>query len=141
MDPILIYFSSTTENTKFFVETLGFRNGRIPLRRESTPLELAEPYILVTPTYGAGIGEEAIPPQVRRFLSNPKHRELCVGVIGGGNRNFGAKFAAAGLVVSQRLGIPLLYRFELRGTETDRESVRTGVSESWATLLKLRREK
>lgn len=53
-EPLLVYFSSATGNTKRFVEKLGFRNKRIPLRPRDEFLYVNEPYVIVVPTYGGG---------------------------------------------------------------------------------------
>ena len=52
--PLLVYFSSTSENTHRFVGKLGFPTARIPLRRTDPPLTVDEEYVLVVPTYGGG---------------------------------------------------------------------------------------
>lgn len=79
-----------------------------------------------------------MPPQVKRFLKSPEIRALCVGVVGGGNVNFGEKYAAAADVVAAKLGVPVLYRFELRGTEEDLVQVTEGINSNWHTLLAMR---
>ena len=56
---LVVYFSSTTENTHRFVQKLGFPSARIPLRRTEEPLKVNEPYVLVCPTYGGGAGRGA----------------------------------------------------------------------------------
>ena len=50
----LVYFSNVSENTGRFVEKLALPATRIPLhpRREGMP-QVTEPYVLITPTYGA----------------------------------------------------------------------------------------
>jgi protein involved in ribonucleotide reduction len=137
-NPTIIYFSSATENTKIFVEKLAIPSSRIPLYRYEKELPVEEPYVLFIPTYGGGQGEAAVPPQVKRFLKSPDTRALCVGVIGGGNMNFGEKYAAAADVVAAKLGVPVLYRFELRGTEEDLVQVTEGINSNWNTLLAMR---
>lgn len=96
------------------------------------------PYILFIPTYGAGVGDASVPPQVKRFLKEPAIRELCVGIIGAGNLNFGEKYAAAGDIVAKRLTVPVLYRFELRGTASDLVEVTAGINNNWAKLLSMK---
>lgn len=133
--PLIVYFSSATENTKMFVEKLSFPSLRIPLRPTEAPLSVDKPYILFVPTYGAGSGDAAIPPQVKKFLNASEHRRLCVGIVGSGNLNFGEKYAAAADVLSQKLQVPVLARFELRGTQTDLETIGSGISAHWEALL------
>ncbi len=54
--PLLVYFSSVSGNTARFIEKLGKRAVRIPLLPTDPPLEVDEPFVLVTPTYGGGAG-------------------------------------------------------------------------------------
>lgn len=92
---------------------------RIPVRAGFPPLQVSEPYILITPTYGAGKGTGAVPKQVIRFLNDEKNRSLIRGVIAGGNTNFGSSFCLAGEIVSQKCSVPLLHRFEVLGDKQD----------------------
>lgn len=138
IEPTIVYFSSVTENTKIFVERLGIKALRIPVYRTDDELLVTEPYVLFVPTYGGGQGEAAVPPQVKRFLKSPEVRALCVGVVGGGNVNFGEKYAAAADGVAAKLGVPVLYRFELRGTKEDLVQVTEGINSNWNTLLAMR---
>ena len=138
----LVYFSSSSENTLRFMERLGLPAIRIPLN-ERERIQVDEPYILVVPSYGGGGPHGAVatrsgggtagavPRQVIRFLNDPHNRQLIRGVIAAGNRNFGEAFARAGDVISQKCGVPYLYRFELMGTQQDVENVRKGVNEFW----------
>ena len=41
---LVVYFSSTTENTKKFVDKLGLPSARIPLKRKDPDLIVDEPY-------------------------------------------------------------------------------------------------
>src|SRR5690554_3392254 len=92
---LIVYFSSVTNMTHRFVEKLGGRAVRIPLRRTDEPLTVNEPYVLIVPTYGAG-GKHAVPKQVIKFLNDPHNRSLIRGVIGAGNRNFHDAYCVAG---------------------------------------------
>lgn len=136
--PLIIYFSSITENTKTFIERLPFANERIPLRIKDLDVVATKPYVLATPTYGGGRDEALVPKQVMRFLSRKENRELCIGIIGGGNRLFGAHYALAADHLSKRLGVPVLARFEVRGMLSDVNYVTKGLSENWDNLLALR---
>ncbi len=77
----LIYFSSTSENTKRFVQKLGRDAARIPLYAQDAPLQALEPFVLVLPTYGGTNGEGSVPKQVIRFLNDPRNRKLIRGVL------------------------------------------------------------
>lgn len=131
--PLLVYFSSTSENTHRFVGKLGFPSARIPLRPKDPPLQVEEEYVLLVPTYGGGSVKGAVPKQVIRFLNDPHNRSLCRGVISSGNTNFGEAYCLAGDIIASKLGVPLLYRYELLGTPTDVERVTQGLDEFWQT--------
>lgn len=117
----LVYFSGHAGNTHRFVGKLDLPQPalRIPLRAGEPSLEVSEPYVLVLPTYGAGRDGGAVPKQVIRFLNDTKNRSLIRGVIASGNTNFGPHYALAGEIVSQKCSTPVMYQFELLGTDED----------------------
>ena len=131
--PLLVYFSSASENTHRFVGRLGYRSARIPLRRRDEPLTVGEGYVLFVPTYGGGSVKGAVPKQVIAFLNDPRNRSLCRGVIASGNTNFGEAYCLAGDIIASKLGVPFLYRYELLGTPTDVARVRQGLEDFWQT--------
>ena len=131
----VVYCSSVSENTHRFVQKLGLPAIRIPLHGR---VEVADPYVLILPTYGGGKANGPdpdaggyVPKQVIAFLNNEHNRSLIRGVIAAGNTNFGAEFCYAGNVVSRKCGVPFLYRFELMGTAEDVEAVRDGLADFW----------
>jgi protein involved in ribonucleotide reduction len=89
--------------------------------------------VLACPTFADGQGRGAVPKQVIALLNDPAARALLRGVIAGGNRNFGDTFAMAGDVIAAKCKIPVLYRFELAGTDTDIAHVRAGLEKFWGT--------
>lgn len=127
----LVYFSSISGNTHRFVEKLGREALRIPLYAKEKPLLVTEPFVLVVPTYGGGPETRAVPKQVIRFLNEEQNRTLCRGVIAGGNTNFGDTFGLAGDIISRKLQIPHLYRFEVFGTPEDVDRVNEGLEKFW----------
>ena len=123
--PALVYFSSKSGNTHRFVTRLGLPSFRIT---EMDPLTYPKgPYVLICPTYADGEGRGAVPKHVIRFLNDPAKRAGIVGVIGTGNRNFGATYALAGRIIAQKCNVLLLYTLELAGTDTDIARVRAGL--------------
>ena len=60
-------------------------------------------------------------------INDPARRAGIIGVIGTGNRNFGATYALSGRIIAQKCNVPLLYSFELAGTDTDIARVRAGL--------------
>lgn len=136
---LVVYFSSVTENTRRFVDKLGFPSARIPLRAREEPLDVNEPYVLVCPTYGGGASlnhtnSRPVPIQVIKFLNNEHNRSYIRAVISGGNSNFGPDFGKAGDVISQKCSVPYVYRFELMGNEEDVRLCREGLISHAAEL-------
>jgi len=135
----LIYFSSTSENTRRFVEKLGIDAARIPLYARDAPLIATEPYVLVVPTYGGSGGAGSVPKQVIRFLNNPQNRALIRGVIGAGNTNFADNYCMAGDIIAAKCQVPHLYRFELMGTPEDVQRVNQGLEKFWTRLSQIQK--
>lgn len=129
--PNLVYYSSVSGNTARFVSQIGANALRIPISPKDDMPMPDRPFVLVCPTYADGIGRGAVPKRVIRFLNDPSRRSLLRGVIGSGNRNFGTFFAHAGKVIAAKCNVPILYRFELAGTETDITRVRDGLEKFW----------
>lgn len=130
-DGELVYFSTKSGNTQRFVEKLGLPARRIPLNRDEPPLRVTQPYILITPSYGGGSTQGAVPKPVIHFLNDPHNRGLIRGVIAAGNTNFGTAYGLAGRIIADKCDVPLLYRFELLGTDEDVARVQQGVDAFW----------
>lgn len=124
----LVYYSSVSGNTARFVARLGLDALRIPISPADAIPEPDRPFVLICPSFADGQGRGAVPKQVIRFLNDPARRAGLRGVIASGNRNFGAHFACAGDVIAVKCNVPVLYRFELAGTDIDMARVRTGVT-------------
>lgn len=136
---LIVYYSSATENTKRFVEKLGFPSQRIPLRKADEPIQVDEPYVLICPTYGGGasIAHEntrPVPNQVIRFLNDKHNRDLLRAVIASGNTNFGTDFGRAGDEIARKCHVPFVYRFELMGNSEDVDIVRQGLIDNAGKL-------
>ncbi len=134
--PLLVYYSSRSQNTHRFITKLGLPAVRIPEQvtnttQEESTLDISAPYVLVVPTYAGHDGTGAVPKPVIHFLNNPNNRRWIRGVIASGNRNFGQFYAFAGDVIASRCKVPYLYRFELAGTDEDVINVKNGVEKLW----------
>lgn len=116
---MIAYYSTASGNTHRFVNRLGLPAVRIP-----TDYGIAEPFILVTPTYNG-----RVPEPVQRFLET--NHTLMLGVVCGGNTNFGTDFGAAGRAIAAKYGVPLLHTFELMGFPEDVEKVKLEVERVW----------
>lgn len=128
---MIAYWSGKTGNTQRFVDKLGLPSIRIP--NHGAAEFLVTPFVLVFPTYADGQGRGAVPRPVLRFMEAQPNRKLLLGIIGGGNRNFGAMFAQGAFEASVRFGAPVLYRFELAGLPQDIQSVAEGLRKLWTT--------
>ena len=123
----LVFYSSASGNTARFVARLGLPALRIPIR-PADPMPVPEaPFVLICPTYADGQGRGAVPKPVIHFLNDPRRRAGLRGVIGSGNRNFGATYALSARVIAEKCNVPVLWRFELAGTDTDIQKVRAGL--------------
>lgn len=122
----LVYYSSGSGNTRRFVERLG-----LPALRIERDTKVTEPYVLITPSYSDGEGRGAVAKPVIRFLNDPGNRALIRGVIASGNLNFGEHFALAGKIIAAKCNVPLLYTFELAGTDDDVARVKQGLETFW----------
>jgi protein involved in ribonucleotide reduction len=130
----VVYFSSVSENTKRFVEKLDANTVRIPLKtEEAANFVHSNDNVLVVPTYGGGNDGATVPKQVIKFLNNPENRKKVKAVIAGGNTNFGEHFCKAGEIVAGKLGVPMLYRFEVTGTPEDVSEVNERLERLWQT--------
>ena len=130
----MVYFSSVSENTKRFVDKLGGLAVRIPLQTEEAARFVhPKDSVLIVPTYGGGNDGSTVPKQVIKYLNNPDNRKHIKAVIAGGNTNFGEHFCRAGDIVAQKLGVPVLYRFEITGTPEDVVEVKERLARLWQT--------
>ena len=130
----IVFFSSATGNTLRFVTKLGFPAERIPLTRTEKPLLVDYDFVLIIPTYGGGNHRGAVPKQVIQFLNVKENRDHCLGVISSGNTNFGTAYCLAGEIISHKLHVPNMYRFELLGTPQDVTIVQEGLEEFWQKI-------
>lgn len=130
----VVYFSSTTNNTHNFVKKVGYPAERVPIYERDGFLHVDYDYVLVTPTYGGGRGEGAVPKQIIKFLNDETNRSHCKAVIAGGNINFGEHYCLAGKIISNKLKVPYLYSFELMGMPRDVSKVQEGLKKFWSEL-------
>ena len=117
------YFSSVSNLTGRFAEHLAERTGRAVFNLADSAVRRGEtdgPWVLLTPSYKAGNADEVtLPAPVKAFLRSPANRRSLVGIIGSGNRNFGAYYQAAARELAAASGRPVLFEFELSGTPED----------------------
>lgn len=129
----LVYYSSASGNTARFVAQLGLGALRIPIKPADAMPMVQGDFVLICPTFADGAGRGAVPKQVIRFLNDPLRRAGLRGVIGTGNRSFGATYACAANVIAAKCNVPVLYKFELAGTPTDITRIHAGLAKFWGT--------
>jgi len=103
-----IYYYSIAGNIRRFLA-----NCQLDVELLTASTIATEPFVLVTNTLGFG----EVPAPVAAFLRN-NHRNL-VTVAGSGNRNWGANFARAADLISEKYNVPIILKFELSGTAED----------------------
>lgn len=79
------------------------------------------PYLLAVPSYGSPRTGNYVPLAVSRFLA--AHRPECRGVIGVGNRNFGADFCKAAYEINRNYGIPIVATIDMVPTADEIETI------------------
>lgn len=123
------YWSSSTGNTAALANKLSTPTYRIPG-------DTADYTVLATPTFEQPRLDDYIPRPVRKWLKD--NHQYVIGVIGCGNLNFGSDYCRAAVEIAKKLNVPVLYRCELRGTETDVANIDAGIAEHWRTLVEMR---
>ena len=126
---LVVYYSSPSEYTHRFAQKLKHPSLRIPLLTRDETLRVDEPFVLITPTYGAGPNRGSVPKQIIKFLNVEANRKHLVGVIGAGNTNFGDNYGRGADIVAAKVGVPVLFKFELLGTPEDVAKVDKGLDE------------
>lgn len=114
---MLIAYASKTGNVRRFINKLNL--PAVPIDETET---LDEPFVLVT--YTTGFGQ--VPDNVVSFLE--RNASKMIGVSASGNRNWGDGFAKSADTISERYGVPVLYKFELSGTQRDVDNFKREVS-------------
>lgn len=114
---MLIAYASKTGNVRRFIDKL-----EMPAVSIDEAVTLDEPFVLIT--YTTGFGQ--VPDNVVSFLE--RNAGKMVGVSASGNRNWGDSFAKSADTISERYGVPVLYKFELSGTKRDVDNFKREVT-------------
>lgn len=108
----LVYYSRTGLTGRF-----AKRFGGVGLEEYDGTSE----YIIVVPSYGQPRKKSWVPQPVKDFLDT--HADNLVGVIGLGNRNFGAEFNLGSRQISQRFNIPIVADIDIVPTGQEEEAI------------------
>jgi protein involved in ribonucleotide reduction len=113
---VLVAYYSLSGNVDRFVRSLPFASVRIT---GAAPVEVDSDFVLVTPTY-----TDRIPAPVERFMEQAlRSGHRCLGIIGSGNKNFGADYCAAAHRAARDYGTSVLHELEVWGTSDDHQTV------------------
>ena len=105
-------FYSITGQTRRFINKTGLNNYEI---NDADPFhEMGRPFILIVPAYDDDMMDSVID-----FLQYKSNADNCVGVAGGGNRNFNTLYNHTAHDIAQGLQVPVVFEFEFNGTEKD----------------------
>src|SRR5699024_2036963 len=117
----LAYYSITGQ-TKRFVEKLGIDGYEIT---DADPFyKMGRPFILIVPAYDDDMMDSVID-----FLQYEDNAKNCVGVAGGGNRNFNTLYNHTAKDIAAGLNVPVDFQFEFNGTQKDVENFKKVVNE------------
>ncbi|MGX7419866.1 class Ib ribonucleoside-diphosphate reductase assembly flavoprotein NrdI [Carnobacterium gallinarum] len=137
----IIYFSCSG-NTRAFVKSL-IEHSQLQHRfSENNPVIEAkeitdqteffkeeQSFIAFVPTYldgGNGIDNgttEIVTNTLGEYIAYEDNFELCLGVVGSGNKNFNWQYCLTAKQYAEKFGIPFLADYELRGTSKDTERI------------------
>lgn len=118
-----VVYHTLTGQTRRFVEKLNWATPALELSETNFAQTMREPFVLIVPTY-----EPALTELVDDFLTYADNFKFCRGLVGTGNRNFGADFIYTAKNLSRDFDLPLLYAFEFSGTPTDVKNFREVVN-------------
>ena len=138
---IYLVYISLSGNTESFVKRLkGFFQFQTDwqvepvhvkdLVKQDIPFyQLDAPFVAFLPTYlegGNGVDNgdvEILTNPLGDFIAFGDNAELCLGVVGSGNRNFNNQYCLTAKQYAERFGFPVIDNFELRGLQNDIERV------------------
>lgn len=145
----IIYFSNITNTTHRLVQRINLSAlvgtvdtiHRLPIRAADITEQhieeiTAQPYILITPSYGDR-NRGHLPHPVRALINSEQGRSTLTAVIGTGNTNFGKEYGLAGKLIANKLGIPLLATIELAGLPEDGELLTSLIRQHAETLIRV----
>lgn len=116
-----IAYYSITGQTKRFVNKLGMDGYEIT---DADPFyKMDQPFVLIVPAYDDDMMDPVID-----FLQYEDNAKNCVGVAGGGNRNFNTLYNHTAKDIASALTVPVVFQFEFNGTNKDVENFKKVVN-------------
>lgn len=109
----LVYYSKTG-NTRRYVKKVGWPDT---IEIDDGMCNIEDEFILVVPTYEASAVQEVID-----FMDDDGNAGRCIGVLGGGNLNFGKDlYGITSKEIGRKYNVPVLRLFEFTGDRSDVE--------------------
>ncbi|KRK63939.1 ribonucleotide reductase stimulatory protein [Companilactobacillus tucceti DSM 20183] len=116
-----IAFYSITGQTRRFMDKTGFTGYEI---NDADPFhEMGRQFILIVPAYDDDMMDSVID-----FLQYKTNHDNCIGVAGGGNRNFNTLYNHTARDIATGLNVPVVFEFEFNGTNKDVENFKKVVN-------------
>lgn len=116
-----IAYYSITGQTRRFVNKTGLNGYEIS---DADPFhEMGRSFILIVPAYD----DDMMDPVVD-FLQYKTNAKNCVGLAGGGNRNFNSLYNHTARDIAKGLDVPVVFEFEFNGTNKDVENFKKVVN-------------
>ncbi|WP_334330334.1 class Ib ribonucleoside-diphosphate reductase assembly flavoprotein NrdI [Companilactobacillus sp. HBUAS59699] len=116
-----IAYYSITGQTRRFVNKTGLNGYEIS---DADPFhEMDRSFILIVPAYD----DDMMDPVVD-FLQYKDNAKNCVGLAGGGNRNFNSLYNHTARDIAKGLDVPVVFEFEFNGTKKDVENFKKVVN-------------
>lgn len=116
-----VAFYSITGQTRRFVDKTGLNGYEI---NDADPFhEMGRSFILIVPAYD----DDMMDPVVD-FLQYKDNAKNCVGLAGGGNRNFNTLYNHTAHDIAKGLDVPVVFEFEFNGTNKDVENFKKVVN-------------
>lgn len=116
-----IAYYSITGQTRRFVNKTGLNGYEIS---DADPFhEMGRSFILIVPAYD----DDMMDPVVD-FLQYKDNAKNCVGLAGGGNRNFNSLYNHTARDIAHGLDVPVVFEFEFNGTNKDVENFKKVVN-------------
>lgn len=123
----IVFYSQTRQTRKFVNKVTEYE--KIELTVDNWEINVGEPFILVMPSYESNVFPVVIDTACD-FLETGDNLANCIGLFGGGNRNFAELFCITAKELSKEYNIPVLHMFEFQGNQLDVEKLKGGLDNS-----------
>ncbi len=117
----VVYFSASKQTERFVKKLKATSTYRIEEEQDYPTMD--QDFLLIVPTYQAEMTD-----CIWEFMETGQNASRCVGVCGGGNRNFGSLFCYTAEDLCEDFHLPLIHKFEFQGSPSDVEKVKEFIS-------------